>query len=132
MNLLCTLPVIVIDHLGFSAAGFGNLLALLDARMKAKKKSFVKLTGFGRYQGTREQLARNMESLLESHPQCVIFGTDLPSTHAAVPFREEDDVRLVLDAIERVSRCRSGADAEELIEKVFWSNAESLYQRRLL
>lgn len=106
--LITELPVVVIDHLGLSEQGFPFLLKL------AEKGIYIKATGFGRVNFDISSALRN---LIHTNPDAILFGTDLPSTRAPRPFREHD-IDLLIQA----------ADSQEVIEKIFYRNALSLYQ----
>ena len=131
-SLLASLPAVVVDHVGFSAAGLAPLLRLLDCRA-GKLKTAVKLTGFGRYLGSREELRHSLCELLRRHPDCLVFGSDLPSTRARVPFDEDGDVGLVRECVQDVCHRAEGGggggvEAEEsLMQRIFWDNAHALY-----
>lgn len=101
------LPAVSVDHLGLSKEGLKTLLELAEQGVR------VKATGFGRVDfGVEEAL----KDLYAANPQALMFGTDLPSTRAPRPFRDED-VRLVLEAL-----------GEEAAKKVFYSNAARFYR----
>lgn len=86
---LTTLPKVSIDHLGLSKSGFDCLLKLAEHGVR------VKATGFGRL---NFEPAKAIKDLCSANPHCLMFGTDLPSTRAARPFRH-DDVCLILDTL---------------------------------
>jgi predicted TIM-barrel fold metal-dependent hydrolase len=85
-GLLATLPAVSVDHLGLSAAGLPGLLRLAERGVR------VKATGFGRID---LDPAAAMQALYAANPDCLMFGTDLPSTRATRPYRD-DDLALVL------------------------------------
>jgi hypothetical protein len=87
--LLRRLPRVGIDHLGLSAAGLPRLLELVEGGAK------VKATGFGRVE---LEVAQALRSIHAADPAALLFGTDLPSTRAPRPFRD-DDVDLVVDTL---------------------------------
>jgi predicted TIM-barrel fold metal-dependent hydrolase len=104
---LVSLPAVSIDHLGLSKAGLPTLLKL------AEKGVRVKATGFGRVDfDVRPALA----DLYAANPQALMFGTDLPSTRAPRPYRD-DDYTLVLETLE-----------EEKAADVFYNNAIEFYR----
>ncbi len=76
-----SLPSVSIDHLGLSATGFGTVLKLAERGVR------VKATGFGRVDF---DVATALRQLYRINPACLMFGTDLPSTRAPRPYREED------------------------------------------
>lgn len=86
---LAALPVVSIDHLGLSASGLGTLLRLAEQGVR------VKASGFGRVDFDVRAALRDLHS---ANPEALMFGTDLPSTRAPRPFREED-IRLVRDVL---------------------------------
>lgn len=87
--LLRRLPRVVVDHLGLEAAALPHLLPLVERGVR------VKATGFGRVD---LDVARALRTFHATDPAALLFGTDLPSTRARRPFRD-DDVTLVLDAL---------------------------------
>ncbi len=104
---LVSLPAVSIDHLGLSKAGLPTLLKL------AEKGVRVKATGFGRVDfDVRPALA----DLYAANPQALMFGTDLPSTRAPRPYRD-DDYTLVLETL-----------GEEKAADVFYNNAIEFYR----
>lgn len=104
------LPRVVIDHLGLSAEGMPRLLHL------AERGVTVKATGFSRVDFDVQHAIR---ALVKANPDGLVFGTDLPSTRAPVPF-SRNDVDLLLDALEG-----------RLAEKVVYSNAAALYKIKI-
>ncbi len=88
-STLTSLPAVSIDHLGLSSAGFPLLLKLAEQGVR------VKATGFGRVDF---DVAAALRELDAASPQALMFGTDLPSTRAPRPFRDED-VALVIDTL---------------------------------
>jgi predicted TIM-barrel fold metal-dependent hydrolase len=106
-EILVSLPAVSIDHLGLSKAGFPTLLKL------AEKGVRVKATGFGRVDfDVRPALA----DLYAANPRALMFGTDLPSTRAPRPYRDED-YTLVLETL-----------GEEKAADVFYKNAVDFYR----
>jgi predicted TIM-barrel fold metal-dependent hydrolase len=104
---LTELPAVAIDHLGLSKAGFPTLLEL------AEKGVRVKATGFGRVDfNVREAL----RTLYTANPQCLMFGSDLPSTRAARPY-SDNDYHLVIDTL-----------GEEAAQAVLLNNALEFYR----
>lgn len=104
------LPRVVIDHLGLSGEGFPHLVHAVE------NGAFVKATGFGRLDADPAPAIRQ---LLATHPEAVVFGTDLPSTRAPRPF-SPDDLRLVCDALD-----------PDLADAVLYRNAVALYKPRI-
>ena len=105
---LSTLPRIGIDHLGLSAAGFADLLRLVECG------AYVKATGFGRLDFDPGPA---MHRILDVNPHALIFGTDLPSTRAPRPF-EDSDLTGLTDML-----------GPEHVANVLWHNAAALYLR---
>jgi len=95
-SLLRRLPAVSIDHLGLSAAGFGDLLDLAEAGVR------VKATGFGRVDF---DVRRALRELYAANPASLMFGTDLPSTRAARPYSDSDFL-LVVDTLGEMSARR--------------------------
>ena len=104
---LVALPAVSIDHLGLSAAGLPTLLAL------AEKGIRVKASGFGRVDF---DVRKALKDLYAANPDCLMFGTDLPSTRAARPYTDRD-FQLVFDTL-----------GEEAAERVFYTNAINFYR----
>ncbi|WP_444684768.1 amidohydrolase family protein [Alkalicoccus luteus] len=96
---------ISIDHLGLHPEGLPALLDLVS------NGAAVKATGFGRYQGNPIEA---MVQINEENPEALMFGTDLPSTRAPVPFSDKD--------IERVQHAFSNS------ERIFHHNARRWYR----
>jgi predicted TIM-barrel fold metal-dependent hydrolase len=105
--VLTALPSLCIDHLGLSAHGFHILLAL------AEKGVQIKATGFGRVD---LDVAEALRTLYAANPDCLMFGTDLPSTRASRPYSHRDFL-LITDTL-----------GEEAAERVYWSNAARFYR----
>lgn len=104
---LRALPKICIDHLGLRAAAQPDVLALVESG------AYVKATGLGRLDFDPQPFLR---TLVEARPDRVVFGTDLPSTRAPTPFRDDDLVRIVDTVGPHHARA------------VLWDNARALYQ----
>lgn len=109
-TLLKRLPRASIDHLAMRDDSTGTLLALIESGV------VVKATGFGRMQVTDPDAL--MRSIVDANPSGLLFGSDLPSTRAAVPFRDEDLLR-VLHAV-----------GEQHADAVIRGNAYRLYGLR--
>jgi predicted TIM-barrel fold metal-dependent hydrolase len=101
------LPRLSIDHLGMTEAGLPVVLDLVTAG------AFVKATGFGR---VSLDVPKALAAIAERSPRALVFGTDMPSTRAKVPFRPTD-----IDLIETVL----GPDRAAA---VFWDNPVTLYR----
>lgn len=95
-----------IDHLGLSKAGFVSLKKLVE------KGAIVKATGFGRINFDPIKAIRE---LITINANSVLFGTDLPSTRAQVPF-SVTDVQIIIDNF----------DTNE-INNILFENANKLY-----
>jgi predicted TIM-barrel fold metal-dependent hydrolase len=104
---LARLPKFSIDHLGLSAAGLPVVLDLVSAGAK------VKATGFGR---VTLNVPEALEAIAARSPDALLFGTDLPSTRAKVPFRPSD-----IELIRRVL-------GPELAGRTFWDNPVAFYR----
>jgi predicted TIM-barrel fold metal-dependent hydrolase len=105
---LAALPQVSVDHLGMSDDSSGALLRLVESGM------VVKATGFGRMNVNDPDAL--MRSIVAANPSALIFGSDLPSTRAAMPFRDND--------IDRVAE----AVGAEHVEAVLAGNARTLYR----
>lgn len=106
-DTLANLPSCSIDHLGLAKEGFGTLLKLAERGVR------VKATGFGRVDF---DVPTALKELYASNPDCLMFGTDLPSTRAPRPYGNEDFL-LVTETL--------GNDAAR---KVFYDNAAKFYR----
>ncbi|MEM8681737.1 MAG: amidohydrolase family protein [Planctomycetota bacterium] len=103
------LPIVSVDHLGLSRAGLPLLTSLVEEGV------YVKATGFGRVDF---DVVIALRQLSEANPHRVLFGTDLPSTRAPVPYRDTD-VETVIDAV--------GVDQAQ---RIFSENGIALYRRK--
>lgn len=110
LPLLRRLPKISIDHLGMRSGGLKTLYGM------AEKGVRIKATGFGRLDFDPIPAMKKIHSI---NPQALIFGTDLPSTRAAVPFSLKD-----IDLI-------NSNFSENEQEKIFYSNAKEWYGKML-
>lgn len=88
-DTLIALPSVSIDHLGLSQSGLGLLTKLAEKGVK------VKATGFGRVDFDVKSV---IPDLYSANPASLMFGTDLPSTRAPIPY-SNDDFLLVVDAL---------------------------------
>ena len=104
---LVQLPAISIDHLGMQKAGLPHVLKL------AEKGAKIKATGFGRVDFDASQA---IVSLYKANPDALMFGTDLPSTRAPMPF-QDGDIDMVLDIL-----------GDEAAAKVLKKNAIEFYK----
>jgi predicted TIM-barrel fold metal-dependent hydrolase len=105
---LAALPAVSIAHLGLSQAGFPTLLKLAGRGMK------VKATGFGRVIDIDVPSA--LRDLARANPDCLMFGTDLPSQRARRPFLPSD-IDLIRESLD-----------QSLWSKVFSENALAFYR----
>ena len=105
---LVALPAVAIDHLGLSSAGFPTLVKLAEHGVR------IKACGFGRVDF---DVTRALQELYAANPDALMFGTDLPSTRAARPYRD-GDFRLVIDAL-----------GEDSARRVFYENARDFYKQ---
>jgi predicted TIM-barrel fold metal-dependent hydrolase len=104
---LLELPAVSIDHLGLSRAGFPTLLRLAERGVR------VKATGFGRVDF---DVTLALRELWHASRDCLMFGTDLPSTRAARPYNDED-LDLVCDIFDEAEAA-----------KVLYGNAAAFYR----
>jgi predicted TIM-barrel fold metal-dependent hydrolase len=105
-DTLAALPAVSIDHLGLSRDGLPDVLRLAERGVR------VKATGFGRVDFDVADALRRIHAV---NPAALMFGTDLPSTRAPVPFRASD-IDLVRDSL--------GAEAH----RGLWQNARDFYR----
>ncbi|SDJ36504.1 amidohydrolase family protein [Salimicrobium halophilum] len=105
-STLRDLPAFSLDHLGLSKEGLRVLLPLVDGGVK------VKATGFGRVDF---DVVEVLKEIHKANPDALMFGTDLPSTRAPRPFRNED-IQLITDNF-----------PEEDCEKILYQNAWNWY-----
>ncbi|MDO4256174.1 MAG: amidohydrolase family protein [Kocuria sp.] len=103
---IAALPAASIDHLGMHEDGLSNLLRLVERGVK------VKASGFGRVELDPAATVRAIDA---TDPTALMVGTDLPSTRALRPFRDED-LALIVDAL-----------PADRVADVFWNNAASFY-----
>jgi predicted TIM-barrel fold metal-dependent hydrolase len=104
---LRTLPAVSIDHLGLAREGLPVLCRLAEQGVR------VKATGFGRVDFDVRPALRDLWS---ANPDCLMFGTDLPSTRAPRPFVDAD-LDLILDAFDETAAAR-----------ILYSNAAVFYR----
>jgi predicted TIM-barrel fold metal-dependent hydrolase len=88
-STLIELPSVSIDHLGLSRSGQKTLLKLVERGIR------VKATGFGRVDFDVRNALKNIHSV---NPKALMFGTDLPSTRAPVPY-SDNVYMLVMDTL---------------------------------
>ncbi len=97
-----------IDHLGLSKEGLNDLYYWAEKGVK------IKATGFGRIDFDPIPAMKTIYSI---NPEALMFGTDLPSTRAKVPFSEKD-IALIRDHF-----------PEEALHRIFWQNAMDWYSK---
>jgi len=106
-NTIAALPAVSVDHLGLTWSGLGLLLRLVERGVR------VKASGFGRVDF---DVRRALRDLCSANPDAPMFGTDLPSTRAPLPYADTD-FALVADAL-----------GDRLASKVFSTNALAWYR----
>lgn len=109
--VLRRLPQVAIDHLGMADDPSGTLLDLVAAG------AVVKATGFGRM--TVSDPDAVLGAIVRASPTGLVFGTDLPSTRARIPFQDADLAR-VADAVAAVDPAA--------VAGVLGGNARRLYR----
>lgn len=97
-----------IDHLGLSKSGLKELYKWVGKGIK------VKATGFGRIDFEPIEV---MKKIVEINPESLMFGTDLPSTRAKIPFS-------IID----VKKIEQNFDYNDQ-ERIFYKNALSWYKK---
>ncbi|MGE5523625.1 MAG: amidohydrolase family protein [Rhodospirillaceae bacterium] len=107
---IANLPKASIDHLGMTPGGLKTLVRLAERGVR------VKATGFGRI--TVDSLIA-MSAVVAANPQCLMFGSDLPSQRARRPFAASD-----IDAIRE-------AVGERFAPQVLFDNAVTFYRPRV-
>ena len=107
LELLAALPAVAIDHLGLSKEGLPHLLWLAERGVR------VKASGFGRVDFDVRDALR---ALYAANPDCLMFGTDLPSTRAARAYSDRD-FELVTQALD-----------PEGARRVLYDNARAFYR----
>ncbi|MEQ1773877.1 MAG: amidohydrolase family protein [Burkholderiales bacterium] len=108
-DTLSALPAVSIAHLGMSDEGLPTLVKLAEKGMR------VKATGFGRM--TLDPV-KGIRALIAANPDCLMFGTDLPSQRARRPFLPSD-IDLLRDNI-----------GVSMVRKIFFDNAVTFYRPR--
>ena len=93
-----------------SAGGLKTLVRLAERGVR------VKATGFGRI--SVDPLIA-MSALAAANPECLMFGSDLPSQRARHPFAVSD-IDLIRDAV-----------GDALVPQVLFDNAVSFYRPRI-
>jgi predicted TIM-barrel fold metal-dependent hydrolase len=108
-SVLENIPFFSIDHLGLSKKGLEALNYWAEKGMK------IKATGFGRLDFDPIPV---MKHIYQINPKALMFGTDLPSTRAKVPFSDRD-VQLVKENF---------SPGEQ--ENIFYRNAWEWYLKK--
>lgn len=111
VRTITALPAVSIDHLGLTADGLPILLRLVERGVK------VKATGFGRI---KMDPAITLRAIMGVDPTALMAGTDLPSTRAERPFRDED-FQMIQQTLE------AEGFTPEQVAAVFWGNAADFY-----
>ena len=106
-SALLPLPAVCIDHLGMKKEGFHHLLKLVERGHK------VKATGFGRIDFDPSEAIKIFH---QANPDSLLFGTDLPSTRASIPF-QLSDIHIILESL-----------GGEAAKKVLKENAIEFYK----
>lgn len=113
---LAALPQVSIDHLAMSD-DTGPLLRLVESGTAVKATRFAGGEGdalAGRISVTDPDAL--MRAIIGVNPAALIFGSDLPSTRAAIPFQDSD--------IDRITDAVGAEHAEAVLE----TNARTFYR----
>ena len=105
-SILIEIPKFSIDHLGLSIEGISSLYHWAEKGVK------IKATGFGRINFDPLPIMKKIYSI---NPKSLMFGTDLPSTRAKIPFTVKD--------IELIKENFTASEQEN----IFYKNAEEWY-----
>lgn len=106
--ILSNLNSFSIDHLGLSKNGLSDLYYWIEKGIK------IKATGFGRVDFDP---LRVLKTIYKINPNALMFGTDLPSTRAQIPFSKRD-----------VDLIKNNFYTEEQ-NKIFYENARAWYTK---
>ena len=104
---LLRLPALSIDHLGLSREGLPSLLRLAERGVR------IKACGFGRVDF---DVSQALQDIHRANPHALMFGTDLPSTRAPNPFKN-NDIKILINAL-----------GEDEAGKALWQNARGFYR----
>ncbi|MGK6352882.1 amidohydrolase family protein [Parapedobacter sp. DT-150] len=107
--ILRNIPKFSIDHLGLTPEGIEELYYWVEKGVN------IKATGFGRIAIDPIPLMKTIYSI---NPKALMFGTDLPSTRANIPFSDKD-VQLIKDNF-----------SIDETENIFYKNAFDWYKPR--
>lgn len=108
-ELIFTLPKASIDHLGMHECSIDKLKKIVNADIP------IRLTGFGRVDYEREKIRELIATLYRENPNCLMFGSDLPSTRANYRF-SYNDIKLIKETVNR-----------EAQDRIFFLNGEGWY-----
>jgi predicted TIM-barrel fold metal-dependent hydrolase len=106
-SVVSGLPAVSIDHLGLESASLPLLERLIGLGVK------VKVCGFGRVDFEPLPV---IAALYKINPEALMFGTDLPSTRAPVPFQDNDLYSM------------ANTFDEQVLNDIFWLNARRFYK----
>ncbi|MCM3454566.1 2-pyrone-4,6-dicarboxylate hydrolase [Heyndrickxia oleronia] len=108
-ELIFTLPKLSIDHLGMHKCSSDKLKKIVN------KDIPIRLTGFGRVEYERDEIRELITMLYRENPNCLMFGSDLPSTRAKYRF-SYNDIQLIKETV--------GKEAQD---KIFFLNGKNWY-----
>jgi len=103
------IPKFSIDHLGLSKAGLSELYYWAEKGVK------IKATGFGRLDFDPIPVMKRIYTI---NPNALMFGTDLPSTRAKIPFTVRD-LEIIKDNF-----------SEDEQRRIFYENAIDWYMKK--
>lgn len=109
-HILKAIPKFSIDHLGLSKEGLNELYYWVEKGAK------VKATGFGRLDFNPIPAMKQIYSI---NPKALMFGTDLPSTRAPIPF-SNNDLELIKNNF-----------STSALEEILYENAKNWYSSSL-
>ena len=104
--ILMDIPKFSIDHLGLSKEGILSLYHWAEKGVK------IKATGFGRINFDPITVMKKIYSI---NPNSLMFGTDLPSTRASIPFSIKD-IELIKENFTELEQ-----------QNIFYRNSEEWY-----
>ena len=108
-ELIFTLPKVSIDHLGMHKCSIDRLKKIVNANIP------IRVTGFGRVGYERDEIRELITILYGENPNCLMFGSDLPSTRANYRF-SYNDIQLIKETV--------GKEAQD---RIFFQNGENWY-----
>lgn len=109
-----------IDHMGLSQDGMFNLLKAIEVG------AWVKASGFSRGDLDVDQA---LKSIYTANPECLMFGTDLPSTRAPVAYQDADYLK-VIEVLGEDAAKRVFADNAEIFYRIKESECKSVLKSR--